>query len=76
VEELCAGRHVVLAGDLDATPEAASVELDRRIDYLFVRCDERGPTLDARACGRLFDAPVCGFWASDHYGLVADLEPA
>jgi endonuclease/exonuclease/phosphatase family metal-dependent hydrolase len=123
VEELFAGRHVVLAGDLDATPAAASirflrglqslsgtsvhyrdvwewthpgdlghtfttenplvmqesdvrVELDRRIDYIFVRCDERGPTLDARACERIFDAPVGGVWASDHYGLMADLEPA
>jgi endonuclease/exonuclease/phosphatase family metal-dependent hydrolase len=123
VEELCGGRHVVLAGDLDATPEAASIrflrglqslggtsvhyrdvwewthpgdpghtfttenplmtqesdvraEVDRRIDYIFVRCDERGPTLAARACERIFDAPVEGVWASDHYGLMADLVPA
>jgi hypothetical protein len=24
----------------------------------------------------IVDAPVGGVWASDHYGLVADLEPA
>jgi endonuclease/exonuclease/phosphatase family metal-dependent hydrolase len=125
VEELVAGRdlHVVLAGDLDATPDAASirflrglqsldgtsahyhdawerahpgepghtfttrnplmteesdvrVETSRRIDYIFVRCDERGPTLDVRRCERIFDQPVDGVWASDHFGLVADLEPA
>jgi endonuclease/exonuclease/phosphatase family metal-dependent hydrolase len=125
VEELVAERplHVVLAGDLDATPDAASirflrglqslegtsayyhdawerahpgdpghtfttrnplmtedtdvrVETSRRIDYVFVRCDERGPTLDVRRCDLIFDEPVGGVWASDHFGLVADLEPA
>jgi endonuclease/exonuclease/phosphatase family metal-dependent hydrolase len=124
VEELVAdrARHVVLAGDLDATPDAASirflrglqsldgtsvyyhdawerahpgdpghtftthnplmtqetdvrVETSRRIDYILVRCDERGPTLDVRRCDRIFDEPVDGVWASDHFGLVADLEP-
>jgi endonuclease/exonuclease/phosphatase family metal-dependent hydrolase len=124
VEELVAerARHVVLAGDLDATPDAASirflrglqslertsayyhdawerahpgepghtfttrnplmtaetdvrVETSRRIDYIFIRCDERGPTLDVRRCDRLFDEPVDGVWASDHFGLVADLDP-
>ena len=113
--------HVVLAGDLDATPEAASVrfwrglqslggisvcyrdaweatrpgepghtftaanplvtaenedwalELGRRIDYVFVRCLEYGPTLEVRACERIFDEPVGGVWASDHFGVVADL---
>jgi endonuclease/exonuclease/phosphatase family metal-dependent hydrolase len=45
----------------------------RRIDYLFVRCDDRGPTLDIAACERIFDEPIDGVWASDHFGLVADL---
>jgi endonuclease/exonuclease/phosphatase family metal-dependent hydrolase len=125
IEELVAerGGHVVLAGDLDATPDAASirflrglqsldgesayyhdawatahpgepghtfttanplmeqesdvrVEVDRRIDYIFVRADEQGPTLAVRRCELLFAAPVDGVWASDHFGLVADLEPA
>jgi endonuclease/exonuclease/phosphatase family metal-dependent hydrolase len=123
VEELAGTRHVVLAGDLDATPDAASirflrglqslggtsayyhdawetahpgdpghtftrrnplmeehsdvrVEVDRRIDYIFVRCDERGPTLAVRRCDQIFAEPVGGVWASDHFGLVADLEPA
>jgi endonuclease/exonuclease/phosphatase family metal-dependent hydrolase len=121
VEELVADReaHVVIAGDFDAVPDAASIrflsgrqslegtsvcyrdawesvhgtepghtftpsnplvaagetawEVPRRIDYIFVRCDDHGPTLDIRDCTRLFDAPVDGVWASDHFGLAADL---
>jgi endonuclease/exonuclease/phosphatase family metal-dependent hydrolase len=122
-EELAEARdsHVVLAGDLDATPDAASVrfwrgrqslggmsvcyrdawgsthpgepghtftaenplvtaenwdwelELGRRIDHILVRCSAHGPTLDIRACERLFDESVNGVWASDHFGVVADL---
>jgi endonuclease/exonuclease/phosphatase family metal-dependent hydrolase len=124
IEEISEGRdlrHVVLAGDLDATPEAASVrfwrglqslgglsvcyrdawgsthpdepghtftaenplvtaenwdwelELGRRIDHILVRCSAHGPTLDIRACERIFDEPVDGAWASDHFGFCADL---
>jgi endonuclease/exonuclease/phosphatase family metal-dependent hydrolase len=113
--------HVVLAGDLDATPEAASVrfwrglqslggvsvcyrdawgnshpgepghtftaknplvtaenwdwelETGRRIDHIFVRCSAHGPTLDIHTCERIFDEPVDGVWASDHFGFCADL---
>lgn len=47
----------------------------RRIDYIFVRCGEHvGPTLTISACKRIFNEPVDGLWASDHFGLVADLE--
>jgi endonuclease/exonuclease/phosphatase family metal-dependent hydrolase len=114
--------HVVLAGDLDAVPEAASIrflgglqslggtsvsyrdawesthphedghtftlrnpllmeesdvvqERSRRIDYIFVRSGEHGPTLEIVGCELLFDRPVDGVWASDHFGLVADLRP-
>jgi endonuclease/exonuclease/phosphatase family metal-dependent hydrolase len=122
VEELLAGRdrHVVLAGDFDDPPEAASIrfwtgrqsldgtsvryedawevvhpnqpghtfsprnplvgagemalERGRRIDYVMVRCGVHGPTLDVAACWLAFDQPVDGVWASDHFGLVADLE--
>jgi endonuclease/exonuclease/phosphatase family metal-dependent hydrolase len=124
IEEIAEGReglHVVLAGDLDATPDAASVrflrgrqslggmsvcyrdawesthpgeeghtftaanplvtaenwdwelELGRRIDYVMVRCSDHGPTLDIRACDRIFDEPADGVWGSDHFGVVADL---
>jgi hypothetical protein len=50
-----------------------ALELGRRIDYIFVRCSSHGPTLDIRTCDRLFDEPVDGVWASDHYGVTADL---
>ena len=49
------------------------LELGRRIDYVMVRCAERGPTLDISSCERIFDEPVEGVWASDHFGVVADL---
>lgn len=119
VEDLVAGRdrQVVLAGDLDAEPDAASVRfwtgrqslgglsvcygdawerahpgepghtksprnpgdglglaVPRRIDYIFVRCGEHGgPTLDIATCALALDEPVDGVWASDHFGVVADL---
>jgi endonuclease/exonuclease/phosphatase family metal-dependent hydrolase len=122
IEERAGSRHVVLAGDLDATPDAASirflrgrqslhgvsvhyvdawdfahpgepgptftpanplvmedspvtVEEPRRIDYVLVRAGASGPTLRIDACERLFDEPVDGVWASDHFGVVADLAP-
>ncbi|WP_433017192.1 endonuclease/exonuclease/phosphatase family protein [Kribbella sp. CA-294648] len=46
----------------------------RRIDYLMVRCDERGPTLRIRSADRLFDTPVDGVFGSDHFGVTAELE--
>ncbi len=119
IEELLGRRsmHVVLAGDFDADPEAASVRFwsgrqslggtsvcyrdawesthpgdpghtftphnplvtdwdwpFRRIDYIFVRCgDHGGPTLAVSSCARIFDEPIDGVWASDHFGVVADL---
>ena len=48
----------------------------RRIDYVMVRCGDHGATLDVINCERVFDRQVGGVWASDHFGVVADLEPA
>lgn len=123
VEEILDGtdRHVVLAGDFDATPDSASIRfwtgrqsLDgmsvyyqdaweavhgdepghtftpenalrsdawrprpgRRIDYIMVRCGDHGATLDVTSCDLAFDQPTRGVWASDHFGVVADLDPA
>ena len=46
----------------------------KRLDYVFVRCgDHGGPTLEITACERVFDKPVGGIWASDHFGVWADL---
>jgi endonuclease/exonuclease/phosphatase family metal-dependent hydrolase len=122
VEEIVARgpMHVVLAGDLDAVPEASSIrflrglqslggtsvwyrdawesahpgdrgytfthrnpqlmvdsdvrmERSRRIDYVFVRCDENGPTLRIASCSLAFDRPFEGVWASDHLGVLAEL---
>jgi endonuclease/exonuclease/phosphatase family metal-dependent hydrolase len=46
----------------------------RRIDYILVRCGEHGgPTLAISSCERVFDQPEDSIWASDHFGLRADL---
>jgi endonuclease/exonuclease/phosphatase family metal-dependent hydrolase len=50
-------------------------ERGRRIDYILTRSGAHGPTLAVDACWRAFDAPVDGVWASDHFGIVADLSP-
>ncbi|WP_170852299.1 endonuclease/exonuclease/phosphatase family protein [Blastococcus sp. DSM 46786] len=47
--------------------------VSRRIDYVLVRSGIHGPTLQVAACDRLLDRPVEGVWASDHFGVVADL---
>jgi endonuclease/exonuclease/phosphatase family metal-dependent hydrolase len=47
--------------------------VSRRIDYILVRCVPHGPTLSVEFCERVLDRPVDGVWASDHFGLVADL---
>ena len=48
----------------------------RRLDYILVRCGMHwGPTLAIEGCERVFDRPVDGVWASDHFGVMADLEP-
>lgn len=120
IENLAGDRHVVLAGDFDATPESTSMrfwrglhaldgvsvcyrdawetthpgepghtftpangrvlagpvawDVARRIDYIMVRCGERGPTLDVATCERTFEHPVDGVWASDHFGVTATFE--
>ena len=46
----------------------------QRLDYVLVRCDDhRAPSLDIRDCRLIFDEPVEGVWATDHFGVVADL---
>jgi endonuclease/exonuclease/phosphatase family metal-dependent hydrolase len=46
----------------------------RRIDYIFVRFGLHGGlALDVAACERIFNEPFNGIWASEHFGLVADL---
>jgi endonuclease/exonuclease/phosphatase family metal-dependent hydrolase len=46
----------------------------RRLDYVFVRCGEHGgPTLEVDRCDVVFDQSVDGVWASDHFGVLAEL---
>ena len=49
--------------------------VSRTIDHVLVRSDLHGPTLHVADCRRLLEHPVEGVWASDHYGVVADLVP-
>jgi endonuclease/exonuclease/phosphatase family metal-dependent hydrolase len=113
-------RHVIVAGDMNADPEAASMRfwtgrqsLDgtsvcyrdawesvhagepgltftpdnplmgavnwdwpfRQIDHVLVRCSTHGlPALNVRACERILVEPTDGVTASDHYGILAELE--
>ncbi|GGV36185.1 hypothetical protein GCM10010277_22490 [Streptomyces longisporoflavus] len=48
----------------------------RRLDYIFVGSPHAHPDAFARvrSADLVFDKPVDGLWASDHYGVVADLE--
>ena len=50
-----------------------SLELGRRLDYILVRCGVHGPSLEVLDCERTFDRDLNGIWASDHFGVVADL---
>lgn len=50
-----------------------TMELGRRIDYIMVRGGVHKPTLAIDRCDLLFAEPVGEVWASDHFGLVADL---
>ena len=45
----------------------------RKIDHILVRSILHGPTPQVAHCQRVLDRPVDGVWASDHYGVLADL---
>jgi hypothetical protein len=72
-----------LQPDLVAFVEAIKTEeYDQVVDLLGpgfhvahqAACAEhRAPTLDIAACTLAFDEPIEGVWASDHFGVVADL---
>jgi endonuclease/exonuclease/phosphatase family metal-dependent hydrolase len=66
------------AGDTYTSENPNLIDHDwpfQRLDYILVRCGlHGGPTLRIASCERIFDRPVDGVWASDHYGVVADLE--
>ena len=47
--------------------------VSRRIDYVLVRSGAHGPTLQVTSCERLFTAAEGDVWASDHFGVLAEL---
>lgn len=51
-----------------------SLESGRRIDYIMIRSGIYGPTLHVADCRRVLDTPLAGAWASDHFGVMADLQ--
>ena len=50
-----------------------STGVTRKIDHILVRSGLPGPTLRVAHCQRVLDWPQGGVWASDHYGVLADL---
>jgi endonuclease/exonuclease/phosphatase family metal-dependent hydrolase len=50
-----------------------ALETGRRIDYIMVRSRSHGATLEVTDSRLVFDTPVDGVWASDHFGVVADM---
>jgi endonuclease/exonuclease/phosphatase family metal-dependent hydrolase len=69
--------HAGEPGETFTPPNPLMVDEDwpfRRIDYILVRCGEHGePTHRIDECQLAFDEPIDGVWASDHFGVVADL---
>jgi endonuclease/exonuclease/phosphatase family metal-dependent hydrolase len=49
------------------------LERGRRIDYILIRSGSHGPPLDVDDCRLVFTEPVDGVWASDHFGVLAEL---
>jgi endonuclease/exonuclease/phosphatase family metal-dependent hydrolase len=65
--------HTFTPADPLVSAGEMSLELGRRIDYVLVRCGIHGPPLEIADCRRVFEQPVDGVWASDHFGVLADL---
>jgi endonuclease/exonuclease/phosphatase family metal-dependent hydrolase len=49
------------------------LERGRRIDHVMVRSGPHGPLLDVADCRLVLHEPVDGTWASDHFGVLAEL---
>jgi endonuclease/exonuclease/phosphatase family metal-dependent hydrolase len=49
------------------------LERGRRIDHIMIRSGPSGPLLDVAECDLVLDQPVDGVWASDHFGVLAEL---
>jgi len=68
-----AGRTFDLENPLVQEGEV-STAVSRQIDYVLVRGGLFGPSLQVHDCRRVLDEPVDGVWASDHYGVLAELK--
>jgi endonuclease/exonuclease/phosphatase family metal-dependent hydrolase len=66
--------HTFTPGNRLVRDGEMALERGRRIDYVMVRCGAHGPVLDVTGCQRILDQPVDGVWASDHFGVLADLQ--
>jgi endonuclease/exonuclease/phosphatase family metal-dependent hydrolase len=66
--------HTMVPGNPLRAHGRIRLEPGRRIDYILVRADHWGPTLAVTDCTRVLDQPIGGVWASDHFGVTADLE--
>jgi endonuclease/exonuclease/phosphatase family metal-dependent hydrolase len=60
------GNPLVRAGQMPT-------ERGRRIDHVMVRSGAHGALLDVADCRLVLTEPLDGVWASDHYGVLADL---
>lgn len=67
-----AGYTFDLANPLVREGEVATA-VSRRIDHILVRSGLHGPTLRVADCRLVLAGPVDDVWASDHYGVLADL---
>ena len=66
--------HTFTPGNRLVRDGEMALERGRRIDYVMVRCGDHGPLLEVTGCQRILDKPVDGVWASDHFGVLADLQ--
>ncbi len=49
------------------------LERGRRIDYIMTRSGPHGALLDVADCRLVFTEAIDGLWASDHFGVLAEL---
>jgi endonuclease/exonuclease/phosphatase family metal-dependent hydrolase len=56
------------------TAKLAFLEPDRRIDYIFATPMRGDGRATVRSCEIVFQLPCAGVFASDHYGLLADVQ--
>jgi endonuclease/exonuclease/phosphatase family metal-dependent hydrolase len=65
--------HTFSPRDPLVTAGEMALERGRRIDHVMVRSGPHGALLDVADCRLVLDEPVGGVWASDHFGVLADL---